>query len=204
MAINLGSVIDKLEEARQQANLANQRRYEQGLRALRAGRESLRQYFDTAQQNIQNIGSAATEEVDRSARRNLASGRQGLISAGLGNTTITGSLNRGVEDDRQRQLRAIDEQRQIALSGLAERRAGAEFQTAGAITDFIAAREDTGPNTALYSQLAERAASRPGRVTVTNRPAQSLFEQSRQRQKRLSAGNIGQSSAGTGFRYSRA
>jgi hypothetical protein len=202
MSINLGSVIDQLEEARRAANEANQRRYEQGLRALRSGRESLRQYFDLAQQNIQNIGQAATEEIDRSARRNYATGRQGLISAGLGNTTITSSLQRGVEDDRQRQLRAVDEQRQTAIAGLAERRAGAEFQTAGAISDFIAARDDIGPNVGLYSSLIEKAQSRPGRVTHYNRPAQSLRDKMQARQQRLSAGNIGRGTS-TGFRYSR-
>lgn len=164
MAINLGSVIDQLEEARAEANEANKRRYRQGLQSLRQGRQQLRQFYDTAAQRIEGIGGAATEEVDRSARRNFASGRQGLISSGLGNTTIQSSLQRGVEDDRQRQLRAVDEQRQTALSGVAERRAAAEFQTAGAITDFIAAREDQGPNVGLYSSLIEKANSRPKTV----------------------------------------
>ncbi|MFP3786887.1 hypothetical protein, partial [Burkholderia sp. SIMBA_024] len=79
-------------------------------------------YYSQAGSLIQDIGASAAVDINRAATRNFAAGEQDLISRGLGNTTIRESMRRGVEDDRQRNLRTVDEQRRVALGGLAERR----------------------------------------------------------------------------------
>ncbi len=156
---NIGDIIRQLEEAQKRANDANQQRYSQGLEELNAGRDSMRQYFAQANSLIQDIGTSAVEEINRGSERSFALGRQGLISSGLSNTTITGSLVRGTEEDRQRELQRVDEQKRTALGGLSERQASAEIGASGNIAGFIAARNDTGPDPASYAGLIRDAAA---------------------------------------------
>ncbi|MFP3386047.1 hypothetical protein, partial [Tritonibacter sp. SIMBA_163] len=72
MALNIEDIINDLEEARLSANRANQRRYQQGLAELRAGREQLRNYYSQAGSLIQDIGASAAVDINRAATRNFA------------------------------------------------------------------------------------------------------------------------------------
>lgn len=156
---SIASIIASLEQSQKAANDANQQRYTGGLEELESGRESMRQYFAQANSLIQDIGSSAIEDINRGSERSFAMGRQHLISSGLSNTTITNSLIRGTEEDRRREMERVEEQRATAQAGLNERQAGAELGASGNIAQFMAARNDIGPDPASYAGLIQAASA---------------------------------------------
>lgn len=158
---SIADIISQLESAQKKANDANLARYNQGLQELETGRESMRNYFAQANSLIQDIGASAVEDISRGAQRSFAQNKQHLISAGLHNTTIMGSLIRGTEEDRRREMERVEEQRRVALGGLAERQASAELGASGNIAQFIAARSDVGPDIGQYAGLIQQAAAAP-------------------------------------------
>ncbi len=200
MAVKIEEIIQQLEQARQQANAANLARYEAGLSELQQGRDALRRYYATAGDQIADITMSAREDVDRSAARNFATGEQDLISRGLANTTIRESLRRGVEDDRQRQLRSLDEDRRVALAGMSERQALQEANLSGNIAQFIAARDDVGPDPGLYASLVRDAqqTTEPIRATRFNYPGGGSLA-ARSRMTGGGGGGGGGGGSGLGF-----
>lgn len=156
---SIADIIKQLEDAQKKANDANLARYNEGLSELQTGRESMRNYFAQAGSLIQDIGASAVEDINRGSERSFAQNKQHLISSGLHNTTIMGSLIRGTEEDRRRETERVEEQRRVALGGLNERQASAELGASGNIASFIAARNDTGPDPQVYAGLIRDAAA---------------------------------------------
>lgn len=149
----LESIIKKMDEA----NAANLKRYSQGLSTLRGSLSRTRDLYGQANQAIQGIGTTAMSDVNRGAQRALAQGRQGLISSGLGNSTITGSLYRGVEEDRRRAMGRVEENMAGLRAGALQQQAGAEAAGNAGIANFIAARNDIGPDLGLLASLQQQA-----------------------------------------------
>lgn len=162
--------ITELQGAQEKANKANLKRYKSGLRQLKTGRKAMRRQYGKASAALKQIGATSKQDVKTGAKRALAQGRQDLIGSGLFNTTLTSNLARGVESDRARGIARINEGLAGQRAGLATQRAGAEMQAAGGISQFIANRQDVGPDPALYSGLIQAAAGAsggtPGRVSV--------------------------------------
>lgn len=165
----LAGIVQQLQTAQQAANQANKRRYQQGFNLLTKGRGTARSYYDQAADQIDVMGRGATEDVERGATRALAAGRQSLMSAGLGNTTIAANLPRGVEEDRRRAMQSVEEQRAQQAMGLLTQRAGAELGASGQLAGFIGSRTDTGPDLGLYASLMQAAAAAPaaGRTAIS-------------------------------------
>ena len=55
-------------------------------------------------------GREAASDINRQFNRNQADSRQSLVDRGLYNTTVMDSVGRGIEEDRSRELRGLDEQ----------------------------------------------------------------------------------------------
>lgn len=153
--ISIEDIINQLRRAQQDANEANIARYQAGLGELTGARDIMRGLYEQAGTLTQDIGRGAAEDIERGAQRTFAGGRQSLISAGLGNTTILGSLMRGTEEDRRRAMRQVEEQQGRLRAGLATQRAGAEMGAGAGLAGFMAARQDVGPDPALYAQLIQ-------------------------------------------------
>jgi len=152
-------LLKQLQAAQDRANKENEKRYQEGLAELTGGRVSMRELYEQAAGNLAKVGGAAAEDVSRGATRTGATGMQGLISAGLGNTTITGSLARGVEEDRRRGMRTVEEDQARRMAGLQTTRAGAEMGAAGNLAQFMAARSDQGPDLGMYGSLIQQASA---------------------------------------------
>ncbi|KKK68935.1 hypothetical protein LCGC14_2939090, partial [marine sediment metagenome] len=142
MAVNIADIIKQLEKSRARANKENIARYGAGLKELGGGRETLRGLYSQADDLSSIIGRQAAQDVNRGAQRGQAMGIQNLISSGLGNTTITGAMMRGVEEDRRRAMQGVEEQKAQQQMGLLTQQAGQEFGMSGTIADFMASRSD--------------------------------------------------------------
>ena len=146
-------IIKKIEEMMEASNLANLERYEQGLAELTGSRDRMREGYARAEELMAGTGESARQAIGELAQTTQATGTQDLITRGLGNTTITGALARGVASDKARNLLQLQEQEAMQKAGLAERGAMGELAATGPIASFIEARSDIGPDVGLYADL---------------------------------------------------
>jgi len=118
-------VFKKLQKSWKAANTANETRY-QGI---------LDQYS--------NLGQAGMTRIGQQEQQAMASGTQDLASRGLGNTTIRGSMARGVASDAELARQQLGESVATQKAGVMER------------------RTDEGPDLAMFSNLLQNAANKP-------------------------------------------
>lgn len=155
--INIADIIRQMQKAQEEANEANELRYQQGLAELTGARDVMRELYGEAGEMMGDVGRSAMEDISRGAVAAGGRGRQQLISSGLANTTIAANLMRGTEEDRRRAMERVEGQQATMRGGLATQRAGVEMAGGGAMADFIARRSDVGPDPALYGSLIQAA-----------------------------------------------
>jgi hypothetical protein len=139
---NTGAISTALQQSGKQqkaANTANEQRYGEGLGYLK-GAEAL----------IGQNGQAGMNRIGEQEQQGLGKAAQSAVSRGLTNTTIADSLNRGVQRD-------ANDARLNLQESINSQQAGAKDR----IADFIAARNDNGPDTNLLAGLTQGAASNP-------------------------------------------
>ncbi len=156
---DLNAMIAQIQRSQNLANQANTTRYQQALAQMQSARNNLTGLYGRAGQYIQDIGQTAARDVNLGAERTYGGLEQDLVSRGLGNSTVLSSIARGVEDDRRRAMERVEEQRRVALGGLAERFGGAQFGATGDIAGLIQSRTDQGPDAGAYSQMVRDAAA---------------------------------------------
>jgi len=129
---NQEDILKQIQKKQRKANAANEARY-QGI---------LDQYS--------NLGQAGMARIGQAEQQALASGTQDLASRGLGNTTIRGSMSRGVASDAELARQQLGESVATQKAGVMER------------------RTDEGPDMGLYTNLlmqasqGQQATARPG------------------------------------------
>jgi hypothetical protein len=159
---NISSYIQSLQKSQDEANQANQQRYQQGLGVLSSGMDASRGAISDALSASQGIGTQAYNRINEGESAANAHSLQSSINRGLGNTTIQDSLYRGnartAEDARQ----GVDEQLANRRINLNLSKAQNERGGAGDIANFISARNDTGPDAGLLAGLVQGAASYAG------------------------------------------
>lgn len=147
MAINYREILDTYRNLQEEANRANQQRYNQLLGTIDTGR-------DTVMDLLGDLGESQFGRIDQTRQRERGRAEQDLISRGLGNTTIRESVLRGVEDDAQRAQSELTEQ-------ISRQKAGAETDFTRMLASAIEGRSDVGPDLAMMAQLMQQAASGP-------------------------------------------
>lgn len=90
-ALDFNALIQQYQQAQQQANAANEARYQQAL-----GLTDI-------------LGTTGRTRIAQQAAQQQASAQQSLISRGLANTTITGAASRGIASDAEMQRQALEE-----------------------------------------------------------------------------------------------
>lgn len=115
-------IIKQLQQAQTQANTANEQRYQ----------DILKQY--------EGMGAAGMARIGQAEQQQQARGTQDLISRGLGNTTITSAVSRGVASDAEMARQQLQE-------NVAQQRAG-----------VMERRTDQGPDLSMYANLISQAA----------------------------------------------
>ena len=96
-------------------------------------------------------GREAASDINRQFNRNQGDSRQSLVGRGLYNTTIMDSVGRGIEEDRSRELRGLDEQVREQELAQRERLSG----------DTLSAQER---GIALKNQLTQQVATQRERA----------------------------------------
>lgn len=148
------------ESQRDAANAANLSRYDEMMGGIAKTQAQVGGRFDQAQGLLANSGQAARARIQRSTTQAKGSAEQGLISRGLGNTTVRNSVLRGIDYDAEAANQAVDERVAGQQSGLIERRAGAEMSLGRSETAAIAGRTDAAPDMSLYMSMLQNLSNR--------------------------------------------
>lgn len=168
-----GPISAALTQAQNQANNANQQRYQQQLGVLTGGYNQSAQDYQNALAATSGMGTAAKQNIALNLQNAQGATAQSAVTRGIGNTSVVDALQQGNQRTANNATQAVNEgvaNQQIGIMGQQAQNAN---QGAGAISQAIAARNDTGPNPALYAQLQQQAAA----ASVPNVPRDSLGRQ---------------------------
>jgi hypothetical protein len=119
----LQDILKQLQTTQNQANTANQQRYQ----------DVLGMYS--------NLGQTESQAIAEQGQQQQAKSTQDLMARGLGNTTVTGAMSRGIASDTQSQQTQLQE-------GLAAKEAG-----------VMQSMNQQGPDMSMYANLIKSAAS---------------------------------------------
>lgn len=160
--------------ARQQANVANRRRYQQLLRYMgQLRRQVITGGYGAASRLLSRMGAAGRTRIGETFARERATAEQDLISRGLGGTTVRSAVQRGLATAEEQSIQELQERMYGQRAGLLERRAGAEMQLGGMRAGIMEGRADVGPDVGMYANLmraASAAGGDTGRATLTIPP----------------------------------
>jgi hypothetical protein len=155
-------LIAQLTQMQGQANKAGKARYQQLLQQIAQLQQGILGEGGTlaqAEERMAGFGEAGRARLDQDLIRQMAEAEQGLISRGLGNTTVRTSARRGVAEDIERARQALDERVAAQQAGLLERRAGMQADLGRLEADAILSRQDEGPNMGTYLNLIQALTS---------------------------------------------
>lgn len=117
----LQDIIKQMQTAQEKANLLNEQRYQQ----------ILAQY--------EGLGQAGRARIEQQTLQRQAQATQSLTSRGLGGTTITSAVERGIASDAEMQRQQLEESVSMQRAGVMER------------------RTDTGPDLGMFANLLQIA-----------------------------------------------
>lgn len=131
----LQDIVRKMQAAQEKANLANVQRY----------RQILGQF--------EGLGKAGRARIEQQTLRRQAEATQSLTSRGLGGTTITSAVERGIAGEAETQRQQLEESIAVQKAGVMER------------------RTDVGPDLGMFAGLLQAAGQqqRPRQRRVTTR-----------------------------------
>lgn len=119
--IALQGIIKQMQAAQKKANLANEQRYQQILGSF------------------ENLGKAGRARIEQQTIQRQAQATQRLTSRGLGSTTITSAVERGIASDAETQRQQLEESVTMQRAGVMER------------------RTDEGPDLGMFASLLQSA-----------------------------------------------
>jgi len=153
------AILDTYRQLHDQANAANEQRYQDILTRDAANQERVGATYGQAFDLLENLGESQAERIEIRGTRDFAQAEQDLISRGLGNTTIRESVRRGVGEDVARGQRELTEQVGRQKAGVLQARAGAEERMGAGRTGIMERRTDQGPDLgSLYGLLSQAGA----------------------------------------------
>lgn len=193
-------LLDEYETATQDANTANERRYQQlmqesgQLEKLYRDQKYIPQDFDDY-----DYGEAAKEEVEQERRYGQAESLAALNRQGLGGSTVVGSVIRQSRDAagrakaniesgvRQYQAQQRNVGRQERMGFDAQRLANIAQARSGKM-GIMERKTDIGPDPQFFSQMFQFASSRPGMFRVPTARKQSKLQQIYQKYANTNSG----------------
>ena len=134
-------IIAQMQAAQEKANLVNEQRYQQILGTF------------------ENLGKAGRARIEQQTTQRQAAATQNLTSRGLGGTTITSAVERGIASDAETQRQQLEE-------GIAVQRAG-----------VMERRTDTGPDLGMFASLLQMAGQQqqqPSRAIIRRMGASTI------------------------------
>lgn len=162
MALNIEDLLKQLQDQYTAANTAGLERYQNLMRGVNDAGSRIAATYNDAFANLKGLGESAKSDIRQQTIRNKAASSQDLMSRGLGNTTITATNNRGIEDDAARQEQAVNENLAQQRSNLDISRAGSQMGVANLWSNALLSRQDQGPDASLYANLIQSLAANGG------------------------------------------
>ena len=126
-------IIKQMQTAQEKANLLNEQRYQQ----------ILAQY--------EGLGQAGRARIEQQTTQRQAEATQSLTSRGLGGTTITSAVERGIASDAETQRQQLEESVSMQKAGVMER------------------RTDTGPDLGMFANLLQMAGQQQQQAPAISR-----------------------------------
>ena len=114
-------IIKQMQAAQEKANLLNEQRYQQILG------------------QFEGLGKAGRARIEQQTLQRQAAATQGLTSRGLGGTTITSAVERGIAGESELQRQQLEESVAMQKAGVMER------------------RTDVGPDLSMFASLLQLA-----------------------------------------------
>lgn len=143
---NIQDIIDRYQQLMDQANAANEGRYQQGLGWYDDQFKLLQQGYGSARKDIMQVGRQALSDIQRQTAERQGMTMQSTMDRGFFNSSVLDALqNRNVEEGNRA---TADVQERIAglRSGLTERQTGALAGSLGDKIGFLERRTDLAPN----------------------------------------------------------
>ena len=116
-----GGLFKQIQKAQKKANEANEAR------------------FQAAMKQFEGLGQAGEARIARSTEQRQGAATQNLTSRGLGSTTITSAVERGIAGDAETQRQELGERVAVQKAGLLER------------------KTDLGPDLGMFVNLLQAA-----------------------------------------------
>jgi len=114
-------IIKQMQAAQEKANLLNEQRYQQVL------------------SQFEGLGKAGRARIEQQTVQRQAAATQALTSRGLGGTTITSAVGRGIAGEAETQRQQLEESVAMQKAGVMER------------------RTDVGPDLGMFANLLQTA-----------------------------------------------
>lgn len=140
----------QIDQQQQEANAANESRYQQGLGELNDLRKR-------AMEKLEGYGQARESRIEQQYGELGSRLGQSMVGRGLANTTAAATAQVGAEREKQG---ALSDWREQIGRYMTETDIGLTQNVA----DWIYKRNDTGPNVGMYAELMQRYGSAGGAV----------------------------------------
>lgn len=168
-AFDYKSIINTYLKLQDQANAANEQRYQDILGTIGAERTNQGTYYDQVANLLEQTGQVDRTRIGQNLQKDLASSEQDLISRGLGNTTIRQGARNDLQDRSELAQQALSEQIANQQATLTQNRAQTDERMTNLLTNVMQARSDTGPNLDTFAQLMMQAAAGQGATDAANK-----------------------------------
>jgi hypothetical protein len=158
-SFNPMSISNQLTNYQNQANQANNQRYNQALGVMGQGQDSTNSLYNQARSDISGIGQQALGRIDLNLQNQLGGVQQNAISRGLNDSTVAQTMTYMPERQAADARQGVAEMQAQLASGLDTSQAASQHQYANDTAGIIASRNDMPPDMGAYANLMESAAA---------------------------------------------
>jgi hypothetical protein len=150
-------ILDTFRRLQEQANQANQSRYDQILQTIGQTSGQVGGTYDKIGSLIQDLGNAQRGRIEQGRLRAMATNEQDLINRGLANTTIRSTTQRGISEDASRLEAELQEQINRQQADVLQQRAASQERLGSFLASMMERRSDVGPDANLVADLLRQA-----------------------------------------------
>jgi len=159
---DLNSILSTYRQLYDQAFQANAQRKGEIMANIELTGQKIAGQYDAAEALLVNLGQNERTRVAQDSQREGARAEQDLISRGLSNTTIRESVKRGVNEDKNRQLQAINNDVASQKASLALSEAGAIERQGNFKSSMLESFYDQYPDTNQFASLVQQIGAAGG------------------------------------------
>lgn len=164
------SLSDQLQKDQDTANAQNKQNFNDAINANATGYGGIYDTINAGKTEqtglVSGLGATQKELNNRNTNVRLGQSQQNEIGNGLGNSTVVGSMAKGIQSEGDFQNQAVDEANARLQLGIDQnstnQMVGAQTGAVGQKVGLISSQTVQGPNTAAYLALLGRAGATGG------------------------------------------